>query len=88
MEPISRSEGVPGGRQGPKLLDQVYELARARRHSRPTAAGFVKWCKAYIVFHGIRHPQEMGFAEVGRYRVPRGTQLRIVPNEPQERMTV
>lgn len=27
MEPIRRREGVPGGRQGPKLLDQLYELA-------------------------------------------------------------
>jgi hypothetical protein len=49
------------------LLDQVRDLARAKGHSEATARSFVEWNRAFILFHGKRHPKEMGRPELGRY---------------------
>ena len=48
----------------PKLPDQVREAIRARLYSRRTEDAYVDWIKRLIVFHGIRHPAEMGAQEL------------------------
>lgn len=51
----------------PRLLDRVRTAARLRHYSRRTEAAYVAWIRRYIVFHGKRHPAEMGAAEVTRF---------------------
>lgn len=41
----------------PKLLDQLRERIL-------TEQAYVQWVKRYIIFHGKRHPAEMGKAEL------------------------
>jgi integron integrase len=48
----------------PKLLDHVRNAIRARHYSRRTEDAYVSWLRRFIVFHGKRHPREMGAAEV------------------------
>ena len=48
----------------PKLLDQVRGAIRARHYSRRTEEAYVYWIRKYILFHGKRHPREMGAAQV------------------------
>lgn len=50
--------------QSVKLLDQVRERIRYLHYSRRTEEAYVHWCRAFIRFHGIRHPAEMGRPEV------------------------
>lgn len=52
------------GKKKPKLLDQVREEIRRRHYSRRTEEAYVHWIKRYILYHGARHPAEMGKAEV------------------------
>ncbi|MBM4071531.1 MAG: integron integrase [Planctomycetes bacterium] len=47
-----------------KLLDQVRERVRVKHFSLRTEKAYVHWIERYIRFHGIRHPAEMGTAEV------------------------
>jgi Phage integrase, N-terminal SAM-like domain len=47
-----------------KLLDQVRDAIRARHYSRRTEECYVGWIRRFIVFHGKRHPLEMGEAEM------------------------
>jgi len=47
-----------------KILDQVRERVRLLHYSRHTEDAYVRWCRGFIRFHGIRHPAEMGRAEV------------------------
>jgi integron integrase len=47
-----------------KVLDQLRERIRLLHYSRRTEEAYVHWCRAFIRFHGIRHPLEMGGAEV------------------------
>ena len=47
-----------------KLLDQVRERIRYLHYSLRTEDSYVYWVRAFIRFHGIRHPATMGGAEV------------------------
>jgi integrase len=50
--------------QPPRLLDQVRELIRIRHYSIGTEQAYVQWIRRFILFHGKRHPTEMGAEEV------------------------
>ena len=51
----------------PRLLDQVRDKIRALHYSLRTEETYVHWIKRFILFHGKRHPREMGEAEVGAF---------------------
>ena len=48
----------------PRLLDRVRAAIRLRHYSRRTELAYVAWIRRFIVFHGKRHPQELGEREV------------------------
>ncbi len=48
----------------PKLLDRVRHAIRVRHYSPRTEVNYVMWAERYIRFHGMRHPRDMGGAEV------------------------
>jgi integron integrase len=48
----------------PRLLDQVRDSLRRRRYSLRTEKVYIHWIRHFILFHGKRHPAEMGPAEV------------------------
>ena len=47
-----------------KLLDQLREQIRLRHYSIRTEAQYVQWVRRFVLFHGKRHPREMGAVEV------------------------
>ncbi len=50
--------------QPPKLLEEVRHAIRIRRLSYRTEQAYVEWVKRFILFHGKRHPKEMGASEI------------------------
>jgi len=50
-----------------RLLDQLRERLRYMHYSLRTEQAYVHWVKAFIRWHGLRHPREMGAAEVERF---------------------
>lgn len=50
--------------QSARLLDQLRERIRYLHYSRRTEDAYVFWCRAFIRWHGLRHPAEMGGPEV------------------------
>jgi site-specific recombinase XerD len=50
-----------------KLLDQVSEVMRFKHYSIRTERTYREWIKRFILFHGKRHPREMGAPEVERF---------------------
>jgi len=48
----------------PRLLTRVRTVLRVRHYSRRTEKSYVGWIKRFIFFHGVRHPDLMGEAEV------------------------
>jgi integron integrase len=55
--------GNPGARP-PKLLEQVAHRLRVKHYSLRTEQAYVGWIRRYILFHGKRHPADMGKDEV------------------------
>jgi site-specific recombinase XerD len=51
----------------PRLLDRVRLAIRARHYSPRTEKAYVGWVRRFILFHGKRHPSEMGAPEVRKY---------------------
>ena len=48
----------------PKLLDRLRDKLRTKHLARSTERAYVAWARRFILFHGKRHPQEMGASEV------------------------
>jgi len=61
MGNTAEAEAVP---KPPRLLDQVRSHIRMRHYSIRTERTYVHWIKRFVVFHGKRHPREMGGVEV------------------------
>src|SRR5258707_1002059 len=53
--------------QSPRLLDQLRLTAQQHGHPEPTVAAFVDWSRRFVLFHGKRHPREMGLPAVGQF---------------------
>ena len=58
---------INGSVRPPRLLDRVREANRLRHGSRSTEKSYIAWIRRYIVFHGKRHPAEMGAPEVAQF---------------------
>jgi integron integrase len=50
-----------------KLLDRLRHACRVRHYSIRTEDAYHDWCRRFILFHGKRHPQEMGAAEINQF---------------------
>ena len=50
--------------QPPRLLDRVRERIRYKHYSLRTEESYVQWVRRFVLFHGKRHPSEMGAPEV------------------------
>ena len=49
------------------FLNEVIAAIRVRHYSIRTEQAYVGWVRRFFVFHGKRHPAEMGVAEVGDF---------------------
>src|SRR5205809_7202235 len=62
-----QEQAPPTVKPPPRLLDRVRAAVRARHYSRRTEKAYVGWIRRYILFHGKRHPSEMGAPELTRF---------------------
>src|SRR5438128_2055250 len=70
-------EVPPGAARQPKLLDRVRQALRLRHYSRRTEESYVGWIRRYILFHGRRHPTDMGGAEITAFLTSLATRARV-----------
>jgi integron integrase len=67
----------PPAAKAPRLLDRVRSVARLRHLSRRTEQAYVAWIRRFILFHGKRHPDEMGAPEVVAFLTHLAVQRRV-----------
>lgn len=58
------SPEAPSSAQSPRLLDLVRTEIRTRHLSPSTEKAYVAWIRRFILFHGKRHPKDMGELEI------------------------
>jgi hypothetical protein len=57
----------PSPARNSRLLEQVRAAIRTRHYSLRTEEAYVGWITRFILFHGKRHPNEMGEPEINRF---------------------
>jgi integron integrase len=50
-----------------QLMSEMRTALRSRHYSRRTEKAYCLWAKRFIRFHGLRHPAEMGAAEINAF---------------------
>jgi site-specific recombinase XerD len=70
-----------------RLLDQVREAIRVRRSSYRTEQAYVHWVKRFILFHGKRHPAQMGAAEVTEFLSDLATRRHVSPSTQNQALS-
>jgi hypothetical protein len=60
-------EAAVASEKKPKLLDRVRSDLRVKHYSIRTEKAYVDWIRRFILFHGKRHPSEMGEPEIGAF---------------------
>ncbi len=61
----------------PRLLDRVRAAIQVRHFSRRTEEAYVGWIRRFVLFHGKRHPSEMGEAEITAFLSHLATARRV-----------
>jgi site-specific recombinase XerD len=57
---------VPGSKPK-KLLDRTRDVLRLKHYSLRTEQSYCDWIERFIRFHQLRHPKEMGVAEITQF---------------------
>lgn len=63
-----------------RLLDQVRERIRYCHYSLRTEQAYVFWVRRFIRFHQLRHPRQMGAAEVEAFLTHLATDRNVAPS--------
>jgi integron integrase len=60
-----------------RILGQLRERLRYLHYSLHTEQAYVHWVRYFIHFHGLRHPREMGQAEIESFLTMLATERRV-----------
>lgn len=61
---VSALAAIPPNGPAPRLLDRVRGILRGRHYSPRTEESYVAWIRRFILFHGKRHPDDLGELEI------------------------
>jgi integron integrase len=77
----SSSSALPGaaGSAPPRLLDLLRLQIRYMHYSLQTERAYVHWVRAFIRFHGLRHPAELSGAEVESFLSWLASERQVAP---------
>ncbi len=65
-----------------RLLDQLREQIRYLHYSLRTEEAYVYWVKNFIRFHSLKHPRDMGQAEIEAFLSYLATQRKVSVSMP------
>ncbi len=61
------------------LRQRIHEVLRAGRYSYLTEKAYVAWIRRFIVFHGRRHPSDLGAEHVERFLTYLAIERKVAP---------
>lgn len=63
-----------------KLLEEVRNTLRVHHYAMKTEKSYVQWIKRFILFHGKRHPADMGKLEVEQFLTWLAVDRKVAPS--------
>ena len=70
---------TPIARRSRRFLDQVRRCMRDRKLAYSTEKTYLHWIRVFIRFHKMRHPTQMGAAEVDAFLSWLSIERRVAP---------
>jgi integron integrase len=64
---VPNSSDRPTSKPAPRLEEQVRRVCRLRQYSIRTEDAYWMWIRQFILYHGKRHPKEIGEVEVREF---------------------
>jgi len=74
-------------RAGPKLLDRLRGELRRRGCSRRTEKAYAGWVRRFVLFHGKRHPRELGAEEVTAFLTALAVRRGVAPSTQNQALS-
>ncbi len=71
----------------PRLLDLLRQQLRYMHYSLRTEQAYVHWVRAFIRFHGLRHPAEMSRPEVEAFLSWLATERQVAPSTHRQALS-
>lgn len=62
-----------------RLMDRVRGALRAGHYSHLTEKAYVAWIRRYVVFHGRRHPADLGAEQIGQFLTDLAVRGKVAP---------
>lgn len=69
-----------GDPEPPRLLEQFRQSLRVRNYSLRTEEAYLDWARRFILFHGKRHPKDMGAPEVQAFLTHLAVERKVSPS--------
>ena len=66
--------------RSPGLIQRYREALQARHYARRTVNSYEQWLRRFLRFHALRHPREMGSAEVNAFLTHLAVEQRVSPS--------
>lgn len=70
-----------------RLMDQVRDVLRVHHYSLRTEQSYTHWIKRFILFHGKRHPREMGKNEIAAFLTHLAVQKDVSPSTQNQALS-
>jgi len=70
-----------------RLLDQLREQIRYRHYSLRTEEAYVHWVRAFVRFHGLQHPRELGKAEIESFLTWLAAERQVSPSTHKQALS-
>lgn len=90
MQYARESAVISGGASEPdrpRLLDEVRRRLRLKHYSLRTEQAYLYWIRRYIRANGLRHPREMGGADVERFLSDLARRDRVAPSTQNQALS-
>lgn len=73
--------------QSTRLIEQVRERIRYLHYSSRTEQAYVHWVRAFVHFHGLRHPKELGIKEVELFLVHLASERQVAASTHKQALS-
>ncbi len=80
-------DALPPVSSPPRLLDTLRAQIRYRHYSRSTENAYVGWVRAYIRFHGLRHPLDMSRDEIESFLTWLADDRQVAPSTHRQALS-
>ena len=78
--PVPGAAGPEPAAPSPRLLDALRHQIRAMHYSMRTEEAYVHWVRAFVRYHGLRHPAELSRDDVEAFLAWLAAERRVSPS--------